>query len=358
MSSIRTPIQIEFISVSTVMLSIGTSSVLLRSVARFFILRKPGLDDLFIIAGWVLSVGYFAECTTALLIIMGKPKSDYTPEGMVTLLKLTLSFEITYFVIIACVKISICFQYLRLISTSVSSTFRLLCNATIIVITIYTVIFLIATGAQCIPLKKYWDLTGRAPGHCFDPNAFHHVVPSVHIATDVWLIALPMRKLLQMSLPREDKVVLVVVFGIGAFSCIASIVRLYSIQLFTKSTDIPKGAIPVNLWSFVEVHLGILCASVPAMRPLFRTAFRHRPRYVLPGDDEMLQGQQNHNEGTEARIHNFRHRDSADFPLSTFRSGCDNVTDEGIIGTVTTTITTSITSSTSDSQEPIIESVK
>lgn len=51
-----------------------------------------------------------------------------------------------------------------------------------------------------------------------------------------------------------------------------SIVRLYTIGKFTRSTDPFYDAIPINIWSFVEINAAIICASVPAMKPLFTSA--------------------------------------------------------------------------------------
>jgi hypothetical protein len=59
-----------------------------------------------------------------------------------------------------------------------------------------------------------------------------------------------------------------VVFSLGVFSCISSIVRLHSIRIYTESSDPFYDSVPINLWSMVEVNIGIWCASMPALKAL------------------------------------------------------------------------------------------
>ena len=79
-----------------------------------------------------------------------------------------------------------------------------------------------------------------------------------------------------MQRPKREKVALVGIFSLGVFSCVASIVRLHSIRIYTESKDPFFDSVPINLWSMVEVTLGILCASIPSLKALFSKAQRER----------------------------------------------------------------------------------
>jgi hypothetical protein len=92
----------------------------------------------------------------------------------------------------------------------------------------------------------------------------------------MWILLLPITTLLKVQRPRREKLALVVIFSLGAFSCIASIVRLYSIRIYTESKDPFFDSVPINIWSMVEINVGILCASMPATKALFSKAQRHR----------------------------------------------------------------------------------
>jgi hypothetical protein len=78
--------------------------------------------------------------------------------------------------------------------------------------------------------------------------------------------------------PKREKLALVGVFSLGVFSCIASIVRLHSIRIYTESKDPFFDAVPINLWSMIEVNIGIWCASIPPLKALFSRGQRERSR--------------------------------------------------------------------------------
>jgi hypothetical protein len=82
--------------------------------------------------------------------------------------------------------------------------------------------------------------------------------------------------LLKVQRPMREKAALVGIFSLGVFSTIASVVRLHSIRIYTESTDPFFDSVPINLWSMVEVNVGILCASIPSLKALFSKGQRER----------------------------------------------------------------------------------
>jgi hypothetical protein len=99
---------------------------------------------------------------------------------------------------------------------------------------------------------------------------------SISILIDIWILVLPITTLLKIQRPKREKAALVGIFSLGVFSCIASIVRLHSIRIYTESKDPFYDSVPINLWSMVEIHIGVYCASIPACKALFSSAQRHR----------------------------------------------------------------------------------
>jgi hypothetical protein len=99
-----------------------------------------------------------------------------------------------------------------------------------------------------------------------------------NILTDFWILALPVRTLWTIHRPNREKVGLIFVFGLGIFSTIASIVRLHSIRIYTESKDPFYDAVPINLWSMIEVNIGIWCATIPALKALISKNQRERSR--------------------------------------------------------------------------------
>jgi len=129
-----------------------------------------------------------------------------------------------------------------------------------------------------------WNFTGTPLGKCINTTALFYsrllqafcgayrslssATSSINIITDIWIIALPIRTLLKIQRPNHEKLGLILIFGLGVFSTISSIVRLHAIRIYTESADPFYDAVPINLWSMVEVNIGIWCASIPSLRIL------------------------------------------------------------------------------------------
>lgn len=89
------------------------------------------------------------------------------------------------------------------------------------------------------------------------------------IITDVMILVLPISTLARVKQAKIARVGLVGVFGAGALSTVASCVRLYTIRVYTVSTDPIYDSAPITTWSFIEINLGMICASAPALKVLF-----------------------------------------------------------------------------------------
>lgn len=87
--------------------------MLLRLLIRIFVVRKPQWDDYTILMAVVFTLGYLAELLVGGAKGMGAPFQSLTISEMVTFMKVIFSVEVTYYVIVNLVKISILLAYLR-----------------------------------------------------------------------------------------------------------------------------------------------------------------------------------------------------------------------------------------------------
>lgn len=87
--------------------------------------------------------------------------------------------------------------------------------------------------------------------------------------TDIWILVLPVKTLSGILRPRREKIALSIIFGVGLFATITSVIRLHTIYTYTLAKDVFRESILVNIWSMLEINIGIICASVPALKPLF-----------------------------------------------------------------------------------------
>jgi len=55
--------------------------------------------------------------------------------------------------------------------------------------------------------------------------------------------------------------------------CITSILRLHSLYIASVSTDLTYDNVGAATWSSVELNVGIMCACIPAMRPVINLIF-------------------------------------------------------------------------------------
>lgn len=135
----------------------------------------------------------------------------------------------------------------------------------------------------------------------------------MNIITDFWIIALPIKTLNGYKRPLQEKIALALIFGAGIFAAIMSCVRLQSIYTYTLATDPFRDAIAVssrclsqvhllarnstdwyaqvNLFSQIEINVAILCASLPALKPIFTPhrlqEFRNGRKYQPRPQDKL-----------------------------------------------------------------------
>ncbi|KAF2001516.1 integral membrane protein [Amniculicola lignicola CBS 123094] len=253
------------VGVSTAMTAVSFLLVALRMYCRGILVHNIGKDDWMMLVAMFFTIGYLVEIYVLRDNGMGFSGLLLQLDQMLALIKTTLAVEITYYIIVYAIKVSILMFYLRI---AVNKRFQLACNLTIYFLTVFMVVCVVVCIVQCIPLHKMWDLTGLVQGHCINTTAFFYFTSSFNILTDIFIIALPIKTLLSIQRPGREKFALVFVFGLGVFSTIASIVRLHSIRIYTESTDPFYDAASINLWSQIEVNIGIWCASIPALKAL------------------------------------------------------------------------------------------
>src|SRR5256885_4074394 len=127
----------------------------------------------------------------------------------------------------------------------------------------------------------------------------------VNVITDLAILFLPMPILTGMRLPRKQKIILVVTFSFGIFVTVVDIVRVAYLEnaalnrlqavgtddnrnaRLVEQKDFPWYASLSFMWSAVEVNVGIVCACVPSLKPLF---LRFLPGFIRSAGDVSMKG--------------------------------------------------------------------
>jgi hypothetical protein len=90
----------------------------------------------------------------------------------------------------------------------------------------------------------------------------------VNIMTDIAVATLPLPFLNQLQLPNRQRYALMIVFALGGFTCIISILRLQSLLVFLQTTDISYHNPLAAIWSNLEVNIGIVCSCLPTLKAM------------------------------------------------------------------------------------------
>ncbi|KAK4160185.1 integral membrane protein, partial [Cladorrhinum sp. PSN259] len=189
------------------------------------------------------------------------------PNKLITL-KLFYVAQAFYKLAINLTKTSILLLYLRIFPFR---WFQLTCHVLITLILLYMVGTTASSIWQCTPIPRAWDKS--IPGTCISITANWYANAGFSIATDVIILALPMYPIYASQLPTSQKFAVMVVFALGLFTTITSILRMQTLSFSSLSPDITYD-IDSTIWTMIEVHLAIICACLPVCRlPL---------AYILP----------------------------------------------------------------------------
>ncbi|EDU43709.1 conserved hypothetical protein [Pyrenophora tritici-repentis Pt-1C-BFP] len=238
------------VGLSIVMTIIGVSCVALRVYTRGVIVRNMGPEDWTMIAATVCTVVFLVE------IVAGAK------------------------------ELKLGFSAMSMTPTQMVNNIKRLCQGSIALLAVYQVVVIIVVFTQCTPLYKMWDFFNKVEGTCIDSNVFYHVTSIFHIIMDLWIIGLPVKLIMSIPRPPREKIALYIIFGLGIVSLLASVLRLQSLRVLTLSNDPFYDSLPINTWSMVEVNIGILCASIPTLKPLVSKAQRNRTQHALMRSSE------------------------------------------------------------------------
>jgi hypothetical protein len=126
-------------------------------------------------------------------------------------------------------KASIVAQYLRIFSSPIT---RFFCYA-LLVLLVPAVCWSVFGGTfLCTPVAKLWK--PQLIGECMDPRSYWLSAAGINIGIDFAVLILPLPGITQLRLPRKQKMCLVLMFLLGFFVCIISVVRLVTVYCLEK----------------------------------------------------------------------------------------------------------------------------
>ncbi|POS68616.1 hypothetical protein DHEL01_v212990 [Diaporthe helianthi] len=199
------------------------------------------------------------------------PHDNITEIIMVNILQLVWISEIMYMVVLGLTKIAMLLLYLKVFP---GQTSRRVCFVMIGLCLAYIPATALATFFHCTPVSYNWtNWTGETEGSCFSFNTFAWAQSSINIVLDLIIISLPMPQLWKLNMGRKKRIQIVLMFSVGLFITIVSVVRLTALVNFATTTNATYDNVPTAYWSVLEIFVSIICCCMPAVRSLLKTAF-------------------------------------------------------------------------------------
>ncbi|EPS36689.1 hypothetical protein H072_9747 [Dactylellina haptotyla CBS 200.50] len=254
----------QLMAVEITLCSFTTIVMALRLYSRGVLTKSIGTDDWLMTGALIFAIGLTIVNCLAPQWGWGVHLYDFKPEWIVPARKLAVATEVLFTPCVALTKLSILLFYHRVFS---SRRFRYFIYGGAAYIISYTISAIIVVFLQAIPLRAYWDKS--IPGRFIDGQLAFVIYGALNCLSDLYVFFLPIREVWTIQLPKKQRISLVLVFALGSIVCIAGIIRIYYLWIVFSPTnwDFTYQGGPLYIVTAIEGDLGILCASLPALKP-------------------------------------------------------------------------------------------
>ncbi|KAH9904899.1 hypothetical protein F4778DRAFT_49556 [Xylariomycetidae sp. FL2044] len=256
---------IPFICVSTPLIAVSILSVGLRLHVRLWLLRNAGVDDWLCLGALFLAILTYVANIIAVAIGFGKPFSSVTADQHRHIGQAIWVSPALWGLSSTLVKMSIMTSYMRIWT---SKLFIRLSCLLLVVLGLHGLVLFLGAILACFPIEVSWQVRVN-DSRCIDRLLFQLITSSVNMGLDILVFAIPIPLILRLGIARNQRFALMAVFSIGFVVCIASAMRIVVIHDLPFAPDQSTSAIHLATWSNVEANLAIICACLPALRPVF-----------------------------------------------------------------------------------------
>ncbi|KAH8691723.1 hypothetical protein GQ44DRAFT_719994 [Phaeosphaeriaceae sp. PMI808] len=243
-------------------------SVCLRIFTRLRY-QAVGWEDYAIVIAMILSI---VTCVFQVLqVYAGNGKhAIFVPLPDVELFLEDLFWSIiAYNTALAFTKVSIILQYRRIFTLR---KMRLALDVALGICVAWGIATFFTSVFTCVPVDAYWKIAKKETAQCIKDEILWFVNAGINIFTDIMVAVLPVKAIWALQIPNRQKFAVLGILTIGWFVCVVSILRLHAlIVVFQHPEDRTYYSAAAAYWSSIEMNLGIVCASLPALKPLVVT---------------------------------------------------------------------------------------
>ncbi|KAK1534857.1 uncharacterized protein CCOS01_03609 [Colletotrichum costaricense] len=226
---------------------------------------------------------FFTLPTFAIIIRLVVKIARISPWGFDdSTILLTYTFyigQLLYVFTLTLIKSSILFMYLRIFP---GEKFRWVLWTTQVVTVGLGMGSVFLVAFQCQPVGKAWkQWTGEESGHCIPVPPLGVVHGVVNIVLDVWMLILPASQVLFLNMKPRKKWAVMLMFSLGLFLTISSGIRLRAVLRYTTASTNPTvDAMPVAVWSDIELDVGVFTTCIPNIWQFVRRFILKDPKRV------------------------------------------------------------------------------
>jgi hypothetical protein len=247
------------------------SSVILatRLYVRLWMIRKPGLDDVFAVLAWGTLTTLSALEIVETFHGTGRQMILVEPQDLAKFFSILPTMQLLYLASTGLVRLSIATFLPRL---NKEASFKRLVWVLEAAISIVTIVCFSVLLFECRPVRDLWNKS--APGAKCLPLAQQAILWYTHasfgILFDCMLLGLPIWVLYSKMMFNATTIKVMLVFTVGIFSAITGIIRLSTVIRIDMTKNTTFNITFASFWTDLEGHTGLWVACFPALHPLLR----------------------------------------------------------------------------------------
>ncbi|KAF6230615.1 hypothetical protein HO173_011152 [Letharia columbiana] len=268
-----------FEAVSIILLSVAALVLAFRFFARIYtkrvrqVVRGVGPDEWFALMTLIITAGVTADIIVGTEYGMGKHMSlNETSAQLSAILKLVYVFILLITVSFGSMKFSVLFLYLRM---TPERSHKIAIYIIMGFVVAHEISSLVGAIFQCVPIDAFWAAENPLQNSkCIGILVFNGFNSAWSSLEDLVIWILPIPVIWKLKVPFSRKMGLWVLIAISFISVVCAIVRMASLIIWMRSIDISWNYPLVPFLSNMEVCVGLMTSSVPAIYPLFRRSAR------------------------------------------------------------------------------------
>ncbi|KAL4986839.1 hypothetical protein BDW68DRAFT_178432 [Aspergillus falconensis] len=255
--------------VTVTSMALVTVTVMLRIWAKMIRRRNFMTHDYLYFSGYIMAIGYSAQFLYGIYPnVIGMHLEDAMrlyPNRLEIALKIIAASTFIWAFATTLVKLCLLSLYIQIFKSELVFRIFAYIVAALSVMLALSGIFL---GIFfCQPFAYNWDRTIE-DGHCGDSPKFQLSTAVVNMILDFFIVVLPLPVLWRLQMARKRKIMLSGVFSLGLCICAMNLTRTVLVVTQNRA-DVSYSIALIGLFSILEVNVGMICAALPTLGPLF-----------------------------------------------------------------------------------------